>query len=93
VNLALGSHKEGTQQAGEAVGTFERLGDLVEQAECLLRLARRLLDDKQLDAAEEATIRSIKLLGEGQEVPLCESHRTIANILYSKGEREGNSPF
>jgi hypothetical protein len=43
VNSALCSYKEGIQQAREAAGISERLGDIVEQA----RLARSLLDDKR----------------------------------------------
>ena len=87
-NQLLGLHEEGVRQAEEASGVFERLGDAAEQAECLSRLARLLLDLKQLDAAEEAAIRSINLLKKGQESQLCESHRILGHTFRSKGEKE-----
>ena len=86
-NLQLGLYKEGIQQAEEASGVYERLGNAAKQAGCLSRLAFLLLEDKQLNAAEEAAIRSLNLLGKGQEYKLCDSHRTLARIFRSKGER------
>ena len=87
-NRLLGLREEGIPQAEEALRIFERRGDTMDQAGCLSELARSLIDDKQLDAAEEATIRSINLLGKGQEFQLCESHRTLGQLLHSKGEIE-----
>ena len=87
-NWSLGLHKEGIRQANEASGVFEQLGKTEEQAGCLYRLAQLFLDDGQLDAAEEAAIRPINLLGKGQEFTLCESHNIIGDILRSKGEIE-----
>ena len=88
INRELGLFEEGTQQAKEALGVFERLGDVGQQAECLVHLAYLLLQTNQFDAAEEATIRSINLLGKGQEFKLCNSHRVLGNIYTSKMERE-----
>ena len=48
-----------------------------------------LRDDEQLDAAEEAASRAIKILPEkGQEWRVCESHHVIGTIYGSKGEKE-----
>ena len=88
-NRMLGLHEEGIQQAREAFEIYERLGDTTEQAECLRALARLLLDDKQLDAAEEAATRAIDLFPEeGQEFRVCRCQRLLGDIYGSKGERE-----
>ena len=89
VNVAIGLHKEGIQRAEEASGIFERLGDTVGQAQCLIRLACSLCPDNQLDAAEEAASRAIDLLLEkNEQFRVCESHRALANIYKSKGDTE-----
>ena len=62
VNRVMGLCKEGTQQAKEASGIFERLGDAVGQAGCLINLAHLLRKDGQLDAAEETASRGINIL-------------------------------
>jgi len=88
-NWAIGLHKEGIQQAKEASEIFERLGDMANQAQCLIRLAHSLRSDKQLDAAEEAALRAINLLPEkGEEFRVCESHRALGNIYRFKGDTE-----
>jgi tetratricopeptide (TPR) repeat protein len=88
-NRLLDLREEGIQQAKEALGIYERLGDTAGQARCLNRLAYLLDHDDQLDAAEEAATRAIKLLPEkGQEYIVCESHRILGTIHESKGERE-----
>ena len=88
-NRSLGCRKEGIQQVKEALEICERLGNTVEQANCLDDLSRLLHSDKQLDAAEEAASRAITLLPEkGQEFRVCQSHRCLGNIYRSKGERE-----
>ena len=86
-NLELGLLEEGIRQAEEASGIYERLGNAAKQALCLSHLASLLLEDKQLNAAEEVAIRSINLLRKGQEYKLCRSHRVLGRILGSKGER------
>ena len=90
VNGLMGFHKEGIQLAKEALEIGEGLSDRVVQAQCLISLARRLRQDKQFDAAEEAASRAIGLLPEkGEEYRVCKSHRIIGEIIYqSKGERE-----
>jgi tetratricopeptide (TPR) repeat protein len=87
-NSLLNLRGEGIPQAKEASGIFERLDDTVEQAACLAHLGNLFMDDNQLDAAEESTMRSINLLGKGQEFHLCDSHRVLAKIFRFKGERE-----
>jgi len=88
-NRVLGFHKEGIQQAKEALGIYEQLGNAVGQAQCLIRLAFLLCSDNQLDAAEEAAFRAIDLLPkEGEQFRVCESHRALGNIYQSKGNTE-----
>jgi len=86
-NRLIGLHTEGIQQAKEASGILERLGDTVEQADCLIKLAVLLSSDKQFDAAEEATSRAINLLPEkGEDFRVCESHRALGDIYRSKAD-------
>ena len=86
-NRVMGLYEEGIQQAKEALEIYERLGDTVQQAQCLIRLAFSLCSDTQLDAAEEAASRAINLLPEkGEEDSVCESHQIIGMIYRSKGE-------
>jgi len=79
--------KEGIQQAKEALGILESLGDTTNQAHCLKSLALLLRSDNQLDAAEEAASRMIGLIPEkGNQFLVCESHRLLGVIYQSKGE-------
>ena len=88
-NRALRLYKEGIQQAKEALGIYERLGDTVEQSNCLDVLSRLLISDKQPDAAEEAASRAIGLLPKkGQEFRACQTHRALGGIYRSRGKRE-----
>ena len=74
-------------QAEEASGIFERLGDLVQQAECLVNLASLLMQDEQLDAAEETALRAMDLLPEeGEQFQVFHSRRVLGMIYQSKGE-------
>jgi len=89
VNQVIGLHKEGMQRAKEASEIFERLGDTVNQAQCLIRLAFLLRSDNQLDTAEGAALRAINLLpGSGEEFRVSESHRALGNIYRSKDDTE-----
>ena len=89
VNRRMGLCKEGVRQAKEASEISERLGHTVEQAQCLIELARLLRGDKQLDAAEEAASRAIKLLPEkGEQFLVCRCHRVLGRICHSKGDTE-----
>ena len=79
-NRMLGRYKEGIQQVKEALETYERLNDRLGQARCLDCLARVLLDDKQLDAAEEAVFRAINLLPNGgQQFLASQCHRLLGD--------------
>ena len=89
VNRLLRLEKEAIDQAREASEVFERLGNTVKQAGCLVDLARALYDDGQLDAAEEAALRGIELSREDSEqITVCQGHRHLGNIYSSKGETE-----
>ena len=88
-NRLLRLYKEGITQAEEALEIYERLNDPWSQADCLIELAWLLRDDDQLDAAEEAGFRAIKLLPDkGEEYQVCKCHRVLGNIFTSKGETE-----
>ena len=93
VNQVISLHTEGTQQAKEASGVYERLGDMANQAQCLIYLAWSLRSENQLDAAEEAASRAIDLLPErptipGQRISPCPRQYTSIQRRY----REGDSP-
>ena len=89
MHLKTGLYKEGIQEAKEASGIFERLGHTVGQGLCLISLAWAFNYDKQLDAAEEAALRAIKLFSEeDQQFNICLSHHILGVIYSSKGEAE-----
>ena len=87
-NRLIGLHKEGIQQAREASEIFERLGDAVTQAYCLIDLASLLCSDEQLDAAEEAASRAINLLlpEKGEQLRVSQGHRVLGTIYRSRGQ-------
>ena len=88
-NRLMDLPEEGIEQAKGALEIYERLGNTVEQAQCLIDLALLLRLDKQFDAAEEAASRAISLIpGEGNQSLVCESHRVLGKIYQSKGSRE-----
>ena len=88
-NWEMGLCEEGIQQVKEASGIFEWVGDVTNQARCLIDLALLLHKDKQLDAAEEAASRAIDLLPEkGQQLLTCEGHRVLGETYGSRGETE-----
>ena len=89
VNAYLGLHKEGIEQAKEALEIYKRLDDITGQALTWEQLAVSLYKDKQLNAAEEAALRMIDLLADEDERPAtCACYRTLAKICRSKGEME-----
>ena len=89
VNLFARLYEEGIQQAKEASEISERLGDMVEQAQCLIHLAWPLSGDKQFDTAEGAASHAIVLLLEkGEEFLVCRCHRVLGEIYRSKGGAE-----
>ena len=88
-NRQLGLLEEGIRHANEALEIFERLGNTVGQARCLIALSLLLHSDKQFDAAETAASHAISLLPEEDNPSLvCESHRVLGGIHRSKGEIE-----
>ena len=88
-NRLLGLHKEGIEQAKEALEISERLGKKFGQAQCWQWLAWLLHADGQLDAAEEAGTRAIDLLsGKSEQFLVCVCHRILGEIYNSKGEVE-----
>ena len=88
-NWQLDLYEEGIQQAKEALGIFERLGNAESQASCLNRLALLLHGDGQLDAAEEAASHAIELLPqENEPFRVCQSHRFLGDIYHSQGKRQ-----
>ena len=86
-NRVLDLCEEGIQHAKEALEIMKRVGCAADRAECLISLARLLLESKQLDAAQDATSAAINLLEKGQEFDICRSHRILGAIYSSKGER------
>ena len=87
-NRRLGLLKEGIDQAREGLEIYERLGGAKGQGDCLLKLAMLLHGDKQLEAAEEAAFRAIKIFpAKGEEWGVCESHQILGVVYHSKGER------
>ena len=88
-NRMLRLYEEGIRRLKEALEIYERLEDAEGQAKCWNFLGWLLLDDKQLDTAEEAGSRAIKLfLDQGRDYWVCLSHRLLGEIYRSKGERE-----
>ena len=87
-NRMLGLYKEGMAQAKEALEIYKRLNDISGQARSWQLLALLLYDDDQLDAAEEAALRAIDLLGEGNQFGVCECYRLLGDICRSRGETE-----
>ena len=89
VNLFMRLYKEGIQQGKEALELSERLGDVAEQAQCLIHLAWPLISDRQLDAAEAAASRAIGLLPEkGEQFLVCKSHHVLGGVYRFKNETE-----
>ena len=85
-NRKMGLHAGGVQQAREASEIFGRLGEKAKQAHCLVVLAALLYEGEQLDAAEEAASRALDL--SGNQLHLCQCHRTLGEIHLFKGNTE-----
>ena len=87
INGTLDLHEEGIREAREASVIYERLGNAGGQAHCLTKLTRLLLQDEQLDAAEEAISRAIILAGNNLfHLHLC--HHWLGCIYRSKCHEE-----
>ena len=88
-NRRMGLYEEGIRQAEEASEVFGCLGWVVEQANSLIFLASLLCDNGQLNPAEGAALHAIDLLPEkGEELDVCQAHRTLGEIYQSRGETE-----
>ena len=80
-------YEEGIRRSKEALEIYERMEDAEGQGKCWSTLGWLLLDNRQLDAAEEAGSHAIKLfLDQGRELWVCTSHRLLGVIHRSKGE-------
>ena len=89
VNRLLGSPEEGIRQAREALGILERINHTNQRAYYWNQLAWLLLDDEQLDAAEETASHAIDLITEkDQEVLVCQLNWILGKTHQSKGEKE-----
>ena len=87
VHLRMRLFEGGVQQAKAALEIYERLGDTVEQARCLIELAWLFHEDRRLVCAEEAASRAINLLPEkGERFRVCHCHQLLGAIYHSKGE-------
>jgi tetratricopeptide (TPR) repeat protein len=84
----LSLFEEGIREAKEALEIMERVGGTTDRAKCLESLANSLLENKQLDAAEDAISGAINLWEEDQQFNICRSHQTLGQIYRRKGERE-----
>ncbi|KAF9785552.1 hypothetical protein BJ322DRAFT_838815 [Thelephora terrestris] len=88
-NRALQLYEEGIRQSKEALEICERLGDGERQAKCWCCLGSLLVDDDQLDVAEEAASHAMELfLDQRREFWICLSHQLLGDIYSKKGKRE-----
>ena len=88
-NRKLGFYKDGIRQAKEALEIYESTGSTGNRANTLVDLALLLVDDNQLDAAEEAASRVIELLPEkGEELRVCQAHQALGEVYNSKCKKE-----
>ena len=88
VGVALGLHKEGIEQAKEAVEIYKGLNSAVGQGISWWQLAQLLHADNQLDHAEEAASQAINLLTGKNEYAVWICYRILGEISHSKGEVE-----
>ena len=88
-HMNVGLYVEAAQQAKEASGIAERLGDAAGQARALTQLGWLFYNDDQLDRAEEAVYRAIDLLSDKDEQDLvCDCHNLLGNVYHSKNDTE-----
>ena len=88
-NRLLRLREEGIRQIKEAFEIYEQLGEQAGKAWSLGGLAQLLMDDNQLDAAEEAVTYAIDISPEkGQEFMVCQFHELLGKLNHSKGKRE-----
>ena len=88
-NLHLNLRKEGILQAKESLEIYKQLDHRPGQAQSWKYLALLLHHDNQLDAAEEAALRTINLLSDNDnQFSACECHHILGKIYCAKGETE-----
>ncbi|KAF9785548.1 hypothetical protein BJ322DRAFT_1108988 [Thelephora terrestris] len=88
-NRMLDLYEEGIRQSKEALEIYEQLGDRAGQGKCWIFLGRLLVDDDQLDAAEEAASHAMELFrDQHREFWICVSHQLLGEIYRKKGKRE-----
>ena len=88
-NRDLGLYEEGIQQAKEALDIYDQISNTQGKLRCLNILAFLFLDNKQLDAAENAASRAIVIATETcDEYVFCDLHRVLGHIYRSKGQKE-----
>ncbi|KAF9785562.1 hypothetical protein BJ322DRAFT_1109000 [Thelephora terrestris] len=85
----LGLHGEGIQQLREASEIYEILGLIEGRAKCCNYLARFILEDQQLNAAEEAGSHAVNLfLDQGRGFWVYDSRHSPGRAYHLKGERK-----
>ena len=85
----LGHHEEGIQRVKEALVVYGRLNNKMGQAHARQRLGQLLYEDKQFDAAEEATSEALHLFSDKHDqFEVCKCRRILGNICHSRGEIE-----
>jgi tetratricopeptide (TPR) repeat protein len=88
-NCRLGLYAGGIQQAKKSSEMFKQLDDPPEQASSLQQLGWLLLEDGQLDAAEEVVSQSMDLLTDkGEQFHTWAGYELLGHIFWSKGETE-----
>ena len=88
-NVLLGLHKEGIEQAREAVEIYKGFNDVAGQGMSWCALAQLLCTNNQFDSAEEAASQAIDLLkGGGNQFTVCICYRILGEISHSKGDTE-----
>ena len=95
-NQALGLHREGIQQAKEALEICQQLNNRLGQARCWILLTRFSFSNKQLNTAKKAASQAINLLSGEQDnqYDLCNCHQILGKIYQSKGKtREAIDQF
>ena len=85
----LGLNEEGIQRARGALEIYGQLNNVAGQAKAWYQLGRLLYEDRQFDAAEEATSKAISLFsGKGDQFGVCDCHGILGDICRSRGETE-----
>ena len=87
-NALLHLRKEGILQVKEASEIYERLDQTAMLALSLETLALLLVEDGQVDAAEEAASRAINISENPTQFHVCQQHYLLAHICNSRGDAD-----